>query len=283
MPDLRDGESIEVQGSGSTRYTITNTRGDYSCTCPAWSFQSRGPGPRTCKHIKKLRGDAAEDARLKGGTTAAPRARAAASVPSAGPAFTTPEPETNIDASESPGPSPPALMLAHTWNPSFDLSGWWMSEKLDGVRAYWDGKTFLSRLGNQYLAPDWFTACLPDESLDGELWIGRKQFDRTLNLVKQRDRGDSWRSVKFLVFDAPRINAHFEERLAFCENILQCRPSMYARPVEHTRCRGFEHLQAEFARIQAMGGEGLMMRKPGSNYEVGRSPSLLQVKRIEIP
>lgn len=120
IPDRRDGESIEVEGSGATRYTITNTRGDYSCTCPAWSFQSRGPGPRTCKHSKKLRGDAAEGACLKGGTTAAPWARAAGPVASAGPAFTTPERETNIDTSESPGASPPELMLAHTWNPRFD-------------------------------------------------------------------------------------------------------------------------------------------------------------------
>lgn len=280
MPDLRDGQSIEVQGSGSTRYTITNAGGSYSCTCPAWSFQSRGLGQRSCKHIVKLRGQAAEDARLKGGAPAPARPRAAAPVANAGPAFTTLEPETNIDTSESPGPSPPELMLAHTWNPSFDLSGWWMSEKLNGVRAYWDGKTLWSRLGNQYLAPDWFTACLPEEPLDGELWMGRNQFARTLSVVKQRDRGDSWRAVKFLVFDAPQIKAHFEERMAFCENVLQCRPSVYARPVEQMRCRSAEHLEAEFGRIQALGGAGLLMRKPGSSYEVGRSPSVLEVTRM---
>lgn len=275
MPDLRDGESIEVQGSSSTRYTITNTGGVYSCTCPAYSFQTRGRGQRTCKHIIKLRSEPARDART---TTPTPRTRAAAPASTANPALATPEPETNIDTSESPGPSPPQLLLAHTWNPTFDPSGWWMSEKLDGVRTYWDGKTFFSRLGNQYLAPDWFTACLPDVPLDGELWTGRKQFRRALDIVKQPDRNDQWRSVKFFVFDAPQMQAHLEERLAFCENILQCRPSAYARPVEHTRCRGIDHLQAELARIQALGGEGLMIRKPGSNYEVGRSASLLEVK-----
>ena len=275
MPDLRDGESIEVQGSGSTRYTITNTGGTYSCSCPAWNFQPRGLGQRTCKHIKKLRGDDAEDARLT--TAATPRARSASPAPTAPPTFAT-DAETNIDTSESPGPSPPGLLLAYTWDTRFDVSGWWMSEKLDGVRAYWDGKTFISRLGNQYLAPDWFTACLPDVPLDGELWSGRKQFQRTLSIVKQHDRNDQWRHLSFLVFDAPQMKAHFEERLAFCENILQARPSAYARPVEHTRCRGADHLHSELARITVMGGEGLMMRKPASNYEVGRSSSLLKVK-----
>jgi DNA ligase 1 len=279
MPDLRDGQSIEVQGSGSTRYTIKNTGGVYSCTCPAWSFQSARIEKRTCKHIKKLRGDAAEAARLNASTAAAPAARPRpAASPDPGPRPTDPAVETNIDTSESAGAAPPGLLLANAWNNTFDVSGWWMSEKLDGVRAYWDGKTFYSRLGNQFLAPDWFTASLPDVPLDGELWGGRKQFQKTMGIVRRQDRSDHWKFVSFLVFDAPKMNAHFEERLAFVQNILQVRPSAYARPLEHTRCRGLDHLHAELARIEALGGEGLMMREPGSKYDVGRSSSLLKVK-----
>ena len=63
------------------------------------------------------------------------------------------------------------MLLAERWDNQADLTGWWMSEKLDGVRAYWDGKQFLSRLGNLYHAPAWFIAGLPDVPLDGELWI----------------------------------------------------------------------------------------------------------------
>ncbi|MBK9265900.1 MAG: DNA ligase [Polyangiaceae bacterium] len=282
MADLGDGESIEVQGSGSTRYTIKNTGGVYSCSCPAWSFQSLGIEKRTCKHIKKLRGDAAEAARLAAATSrGAVRPRSAAPttpVAGASPIATAPDADTNVDTSESPGQSPPALLLAHTWDSTIDLSGWWMSEKLDGVRAYWDGKTFISRLGNQFFAPDWFTDGLPDVPLDGELWGGRKQFQRTVGIVRRQDRSDHWKSITFLVFDAPKMNAHFEERLAFCENILRVKPSPYARSVDQTRCRGIDHLHAELARVEALGGEGLMMRQPGSKYEVGRSSSLLKVK-----
>src|SRR5688572_11267334 len=71
---------------------------------------------------------------------------------------------------------PPPVLLAHVWENDTDLSGWWMSEKLDGVRAYWDGRRFLSRLGNSYNAPEWFTKGLPETPLDGELWVGRKRF-----------------------------------------------------------------------------------------------------------
>lgn len=64
MPDLRDGESVEMKRSGSKPYVLKNTGGVYSCSCPAWRNQSLGIEARTCKHLRKLRGDAAEEARI---------------------------------------------------------------------------------------------------------------------------------------------------------------------------------------------------------------------------
>ena len=58
-----------------------------------------------------------------------------------------------------------------------------MSEKLDGVRAYWDGHNFYSRNGNQFPAPDWFKEHMPSCELDGELWAGRRQFRRCLGVT----------------------------------------------------------------------------------------------------
>ena len=95
------------------------------------------------------------------------------------------------------------LRLAESWDNAADLSGWWMSEKLDGVRAYWDGKQFLSRQGNLFHAPDWFIEALPTTPLDGELWIDRKKFQRTVSIVRRQDKPDLWNEVRFLVFDAP--------------------------------------------------------------------------------
>ena len=143
-----------MKGSGAKPYIIKNCGpGGYSCTCPAWRNQSLDPRIRTCKHITKLRGEEAEKARL-GSTVELPSRK----------------PEGDKEAAP--------VLLAEKWDGESNVSGWWMSEKLDGVRAYCDGKRFVSRNGNLYLAPDWFLAGLPSVPLDGELWIDRKKFRR---------------------------------------------------------------------------------------------------------
>src|SRR5688572_6631964 len=185
MPDLTDGESTEMKGSGAKPYVLKNTGGVYSCTCPAWRNQSTAIERRTCKHLRRLRGDAAEEARL-GGTLPLKPAKKAGS--------------TEGDGGDASGPP---LLLAASWDSAADLSGWWMSEKLDGVRAYWDGRQFLSRQGNRFHAPDWFVDALPAVPLDGELWINRKSFQRTVSVVRRQDKSDLWKDVRFLVFDAP--------------------------------------------------------------------------------
>ena len=109
--------------------------------------------------------------------------------------------------SERHAASAPPLLLAESWNPQTDPRGWWLSEKLDGVRAYWDGKRFLSRNGNRYVAPEWFTRGLPDTPLDGELWVGRKQFQRTVSIVRRGDAAELWREVATLAFMATLLVA----------------------------------------------------------------------------
>jgi DNA ligase-1 len=257
MPDLQDGESVEMQGSASKPYVLKNTGGVYSCTCPAWRNQSVAIEQRTCKHLRKLRGDAAEQARIGGALPQRP-ARSAGG-----------------DDSEDAGPP---LLLAESWDNATDLTDWWMSEKLDGVRAYWDGKQFLSRQGNLYHAPPWFIADLPEAPLDGELWIDRKKFQRTVSIVRRQDKSDLWKEVRFLVFDAPAATGNFEERLAFLKDALARKKLPYARPHEHARCENVAHLRAELTRVESLGGEGLMLRQPGSKYVAGRSSTLLKVK-----
>lgn len=255
MSDLRDGESVEVQGSGSRPYVMKNVGGVYSCTCPAWRNQSVPIERRTCKHLRRLRGDAAEEARL-------------------GAAFAAPPPR---QGEQREGPP---VLLAETWDSETDLAGWWLSEKLDGVRAYWDGKQFLSRNGNVYLAPDWFVAGLPEVPLDGELWIARKAFQRTSGIVRRQDRPAEWRQVRYVVFDAPGHDAAFEERLRFLDELFGGDRPPHLDLLAHQPCRGLDHLRAELQRIDALGGEGLMLRQPGSRYVAGRSSTLLKVKQF---
>src|SRR5262245_54628403 len=122
MPDLKDGESTEMKGSGAKPYVLKNTGGVYSCTCPAWRNQSIAIERRTCKHLRKLGGDEAEEKRIGAALPARPA-------------------KASGDDDDAGGPP---ILLAERWNNVDDLAGWWMSEKLDGVRAYWDGKQFLS-------------------------------------------------------------------------------------------------------------------------------------------
>ena len=73
MADLGDGESVEMKGSGARPYVLKNVGGVYSCSCPAWRNQSVAIERRTCKHLRKLRGDAAEEARVGAGPPARAR------------------------------------------------------------------------------------------------------------------------------------------------------------------------------------------------------------------
>lgn len=198
---LADGSSVEVQGSSST-YTLTRRGRTYTCSCPAWRNQGAPPDLRTCKHLRAYLGDGFETARL-----GAVPSRAAATRTSGGAA--------------SKKDTAPPVLLAHKWEVDQDPRGWWMSEKLDGIRAYWDGETFTSRLGNRFFAPDWFVADLPADTLDGELWVGRKMFQKTTSIVRSGAADREWHTVQFVVFDAPNAKGTFEQRQEHARKALE--------------------------------------------------------------
>jgi DNA ligase-1 len=252
--ELPDGGETTVSGSGGRSYTLRNVGGAYSCTCPAWLHQSLPAERRTCKHLRKFRGEAAEEARLGGAL-----------------------PQRARPASEGEPGNVPPLLLAHRYEDQ-DPTGWWLSEKLDGVRAYWDGKQFISRLGNAYLAPEWFIEGLPDFPLDGELFAGRGRFQHTVSIARRMDRGEGWRSLTYVIFDAPGLEHGFEDRIRHLEEHFGEKPHPLARVLEHRVCKGAKDLHAELARVEELGGEGVMLRKPGSRYVAGRSDTLLKVK-----
>jgi DNA ligase-1 len=177
--------------------------------------------------------------------------------------------------------SAPALLLANVWTPAIDPTGWWISEKYDGLRGYWDGQKLWSRNGNAIQAPDYFLAELPkDIALDGELWIGRGAFEETISTVLSQTPDERWKRVRFMVFDAPRAGGTFEQRMKFLQATLPAE-NQFVKPVAQYRCEGKAHLIAERDRIVAAGGEGLMLRKPESEYDAGRSPTLLKVKPFD--
>ena len=255
MPDLADGQSVEIRGSARAPYVLKNVGGVYSCSCPAWRKQSLPIERRTCKHLRSYRGDAAETARVGG-------ASASVGIASLAPRQT------------------PALLLAEAWDGEQDVCDWWLSEKLDGVRAYWNGQQFLSRQGNVFHAPAWFTADLPPFPLDGELWLERQAFQRTVSIVRRHDEPAAWRSIRYVVFDAPMLATPFEARLQTCRAHFDRYPAFYAEVLPQEPCHDLAHLHSELDRVTQLGGEGLMLREPASLYVTRRSATLLKVKRF---
>jgi len=175
------------------------------------------------------------------------------------------------------------VLLAQKWNDE-DPSGWWVSEKLDGVRAVWRHGAFVSRGDLAFVCPDWFKRKMPAGCvLDGELWGGRGQFQKTVGIVKSSARASEWEFLTYMVFDAleeaPSVSVErrpFEERLDVVRRVCGFSGALQAVPME--RCRNRDHLMELLAQVERRGGEGLMLRSSGSIYEHRRSHTLLKVK-----
>ena len=175
--------------------------------------------------------------------------------------------------------SPPGLMHANVYQEGIDVSQYWASEKLDGVRAYWDGHQLLSRQGNVYPAPSWFTAGFPDHPLDGELWIGRSTFEQLISIVRTETQNNPrWKQVKYMVFDLPDSNATFAQRINILKKLFNNLNAPYIQLIKQFRIKDHTALMAHLNRITAAGGEGLMLHHGASHYRSGRTDKLLKVK-----
>lgn len=169
------------------------------------------------------------------------------------------------------------VLLAKPWTGQ-DPTGWWMSEKLDGVRAVWRDGVFSSRNGNTFHAPEWFRAQMPAVSLDGELFVGRGRFDETVSIVRSHS-GERWDQIAFQVFDLYPSTSGVAD-MPFEERIANLPTTQHVRPLPQLRCLGVEHLTQFVDYVIHIGGEGVMLREPGSFYEKKRSGTLLKVKRF---
>jgi DNA ligase-1 len=168
----------------------------------------------------------------------------------------------------------PPLLLGYPWTTQ-KVKGWWLSEKLDGVRAYWDGQSLLSREGKPLKAPAWFVMSLPaGVTLDGELWAGRGRYSSAMAACKTANHA-AWPQMRFAAFDLPGHAGTFEERQAALQ---AAGLAGTAFVVPQQVCRDFGHLKTELRAVADAGGEGLMLREAGSRYVAGRSHTLLKVR-----
>lgn len=173
----------------------------------------------------------------------------------------------------------PPVALANVYEGEVALDGYWVSEKLDGVRGYWDGQRLLTRGGNPVNPPDWFTAGWPEVPLDGELWLGRGRFAETSGIVRTDAPVDAeWREMTFMVFDLPAHDGPFTQRLQALKKLLARADIDWLQPIEQFRVADHAALMKKMEAVAAAGGEGLMLHRGDSRYAAGRSDDLLKVK-----
>ncbi|WP_418125738.1 DNA ligase [Variovorax sp. 160MFSha2.1] len=175
-------------------------------------------------------------------------------------------------------PAPP-LMLAETYRRDMSLADYWVSEKYDGVRAFWDGRQLWTRGGERIVAPAWFTTPLPKQPLDGELWAGRGRFAHAVSTARNQTPNDiAWHEMRYMVFDLPAQPGDFTTRLAALRRLLPITDAPWVVPVPQERATTHEALQALLDKTVKMGGEGLMLHRGASLYKGERGNDLLKVK-----
>ncbi|CAH1557121.1 MULTISPECIES: DNA ligase [Vibrio] len=190
-----------------------------------------------------------------------------------------------VIASAQPQADPnllPPVSLAESYQDGIDVSQYWYSEKLDGIRAYWTGQHLVTRNGNRIYAPEWFTKVLPDYPLDGELWAGRGNFHLVQQTVLDKTPVEgAWRRIDFMVFDMPYSAGDYQKRYYNIQDLVFTIDAPHIKYVEHRAIQDEKHLFTQLDRISQSDGEGVMLRKVSSRYQAGRGSDLLKLKRYE--
>lgn len=183
---------------------------------------------------------------------------------------------------------PLGAMLATAWPAQADPAPYWVSEKLDGVRALWDGQVLRFRSGRLIAAPAWFTAAWPTQALDGELWMGRQTFDRLSGAVRRTTADEAeWRRVRYMVFDLPDPTLTFTERLAQLARLLgqDSAPShnlgAWVQAVRQFRVSDGLELKQQLSQVMAAGGEGLVLHRADALWHSGRSEAVRKLKPVQ--
>ena len=189
-----------------------------------------------------------------------------------------------LPASASHGQSPaaPPALLAHVARADIDPKPFLVSEKYDGVRGIWDGKSLRTRAGNIIAAPAWFIAKLPAQPLDGELWIARGQCEKVSGMVrKATPQDDEWRQIKYLIFELPNAPGSFTERYELIKRVVKEAGFPQLVAIEQFRVNDSAALQNKLAEIVKAGGEGLMLHRADAPYVTGRNDALLKLKPLD--
>ena len=177
--------------------------------------------------------------------------------------------------------APPELSHGLTYEHPVPIKEYLVSEKLDGVRAYWDGKNLLSRQGNKFAAPSWFTRDFPAVQLDGELWISRNNFEKVVSVIRKKHPIDhEWRNVQYMLFELPDGTGTFASRYRQLQTIVKKSQNPYIKVIPQIKLADTSALENLLTKVIDKGGEGLMLHRAQSLYVTGRTHDILKVKRF---
>lgn len=174
----------------------------------------------------------------------------------------------------------PAIQRATSYKTVTDISQYWLSEKLDGIRGYWNGKQLLTRQGNVINSPKWFTTNWPNIPIDGELWIKRNNFQQTMSCILKKNINEvCWQSVHFMMFDLPMHKGTFTERIAAMQQLTKEIMSPYLSMIKQFKLATVEQLHQTLNEVINNNGEGLMLHHGSAYYHVGRTANLMKLKK----
>ena len=181
-------------------------------------------------------------------------------------------------------PSKPKLQHAISYRKVADISQYFVSEKLDGVRGYWDGKQLITRQGNLINSPTWFTQYWPTQPMDGELWIARGQFQSLLSCVSKQQAEENqtiscWRNIRFMMFDLPNHPGDFSKRVKKMRALLTQIQSPYLAMISQVRFYSLSALEDKLNDVVTTQGEGLMLHLASGHYKIGRNSALMKLKK----
>lgn len=162
------------------------------------------------------------------------------------------------------------------------LQGYLVSEKLDGVRAIWDGKVLKSRSNKAFAVPLCWVQNLPPFALDGELFIARDKFEALLSVVNSSIVScEAWESVKYYIFDAPNASGTLLERLKMVQDFINLKQSKTLVLIEQKSVKSISELNEMLKSVESSGGEGLVVRKNATPYENFRTKNAMKLKSFE--
>lgn len=166
----------------------------------------------------------------------------------------------------------PELFLLNKYSEDMNVTSWYMSEKLDGVRAYWDGKKLISRSGKVFAAPDFFTKEFPKHELDGELWSKRGDFSNISSIVNQKNPHSKWSELTYNIFEVPYVKGNLLQRLSAVKE------SQYIKVIKQIKVKNKKELKEFLKNVEKKGGEGVVVRDGNLPYYTGRNDNALKVK-----